>query len=71
MAAEARGISLAEGEAGGHEDAGRRGRRVGESLAAVAPGWPLLIASLTMHLAGKWGAAEQRSQNRVRVPRKW
>jgi hypothetical protein len=53
MAAEARGISLAEGEAGGHADARRCGRRVGKSLAAVAPGWPLLIASLTMHPAGK------------------
>ena len=63
LAAEARGTSVPEGETGGHAAAGGHARRVMEVLggrgtrlalltASLAAG--LVIALLTVHLAGKW-----------------
>jgi hypothetical protein len=63
LAAEAHGISLAEGEAGGHGGAGRharramgvlggRGTRLALLIASLLAG--LVIALLTVHLAGQW-----------------
>ena len=63
LAAEARGVSLPQGETGGHADAGRQARRAMEVLGARGTRLALLIASvlaglvialLTVHLAGKW-----------------
>ncbi len=61
--AEARGVSLPEGEASGHAEAGRRVRRAmgvlggrGTRLALLAAALlaGLVIALLTVHLAGQW-----------------
>jgi hypothetical protein len=63
LAAEARGVSLAEGEAGGHAVAGCHARRGMEVLGGRSTRLALLIASLlaglviallTVHLAGNW-----------------
>ena len=63
LAAEARGASLPEGETGGHAGAGRYARRAMEVLGARGTRLALLIASLlaglviallTVHLAGPW-----------------
>jgi len=63
LAAEARGASLPEGETGGHAVAGRHARRAVEVLGGRGTRLALLIASLlaglviallTVHLAGKW-----------------
>jgi hypothetical protein len=63
LATEARGVSLAEGEAGGHAVAGRHGRRAVEVLGGRGTRLALLTASLlaglviallTVHLVGKW-----------------
>ena len=63
LAAEARGISLAEGETDGHAGAGRHARRAVEVLGGRGTRLALLIASLlaglviallTVHLAGQW-----------------
>jgi hypothetical protein len=61
--AEARGVSGAQGQAGGHADAGRHARRAVEVLGGRGTRLALLIASLlaglviallTVHLAGQW-----------------
>jgi hypothetical protein len=59
LAAEARGVPVPEGETGGHAGAGRamevlgaRGTRLALLIAALLAG--LVIALLTVHLAGKW-----------------
>jgi hypothetical protein len=63
LAAEARGVSIPQGEKGGHARAGRhtpravevlggRGARLALLIASVLAG--LVIALLTVHLAGKW-----------------
>lgn len=57
LAAEARGISPAEGEAGGHgrramDVLGGRGTRLALLIASLLGG--LVIALLTVHLVGKW-----------------
>ena len=63
LAAEARGASVPAGETGGHAGAGRHARRAMEVLGARGTRLALLIASLlaglviallTVHLAGKW-----------------
>ena len=63
LAAEARGVSVPEGETGGHAGAGRHARRAMEVLGTRGARLALLIASLlaglmiallTVHLAGKW-----------------
>jgi hypothetical protein len=63
LAAEARGVSLEEGEAGGYAGAGRHARRAMEVLGGRGTRLALLIASLlvglviallTVHLAGQW-----------------
>ena len=63
LAAEARGISLADGEGGRHDDAGQHSRRAVEVLAGRGTRLALLSASLlaglviallTVHLAGAW-----------------
>jgi hypothetical protein len=63
LAAEARGVSVPEGETGGRAGAGRLARRAMEVLGARGTRLALLIASLlaglviallTVHLAGKW-----------------
>ena len=63
LAAEARGISLPQGEAGDDAGAGRHARRAMEVLGGRGTRLALLIASLlgglliallTVHLAGKW-----------------
>jgi hypothetical protein len=63
LAAEARGVSLPQGETGGHAGAGRHARQAMEVLGARGTRLALLIASLlaglviallTVHLAGKW-----------------
>ena len=61
--AEARGVSLPEGKTGGHAEAGRqvrramgvlggRGTRLALLIASLLAG--LVIALLTVHLAGNW-----------------
>ena len=63
LAAEARGVSVPQGETGGHVHAGRhtpralevlggRGARLALLIVSVLAG--LVIALLTVHLAGKW-----------------
>jgi hypothetical protein len=63
LAAEARGVSVPQGETGGHAHAGRhtlravevlggRGARLALLIASLLAG--LMIALLTVHLAGKW-----------------
>ena len=59
LTAEARGVSVPEGETGGHAGAGRamevlgaRGTRLALLIASLLAG--LVIALLTVHLAGKW-----------------
>jgi hypothetical protein len=63
LAAEARGVSVPEDETGEHAGAGRHARRAMEVLGARGTRLALLIASLlaglviallTVHLAGKW-----------------
>jgi hypothetical protein len=63
LAAEARGISLGQGGTDGHADAGRHARRAMEVLGGRGTRLALLIASLlaglviallTVHLAGNW-----------------
>jgi hypothetical protein len=63
LAAEARGVTLPEGATGGHADAGRHARRTMEILSGRGTRLILLIASLlgglviallTVHLAGRW-----------------
>jgi hypothetical protein len=63
FAAEARGVSLEEGETDGHADAGRHARRAMEVLGGRGTRLALLIGSLiaglvlallTVHLAGAW-----------------
>ena len=63
LAAEARGVPVPEGETGGHAGAGRHAGRAMEVLGARGTRLALLIASLlaglviallTVHLAGKW-----------------
>jgi hypothetical protein len=63
LAAEARGVALADGETGGHADAGQHARRGMEVLAGRGTRLALLSASLfaglviallTVHLAGNW-----------------
>jgi hypothetical protein len=63
LGAEARGIAIPDGKAGGHEVAGRRARRAMRVLSGRGTRLSLLIASilaglaialLTVHLAGKW-----------------
>ena len=63
LAAEARGVFVPEGETGGHAGAGRHARRAMEVLGGRGTRLALLIASLlaglviallTVHLAGKW-----------------
>ena len=63
LAAEARGVALPEGGAGGHAGAGRHARRAMEVLGGRGTRLALLIASLlaglviallTVHLAGNW-----------------
>lgn len=63
LAAEARGVSVPEGEMGGHAGAGRHARRAMEVLGGRGTRLALLVASLlaglviallTVHLAGKW-----------------
>ena len=63
LAAEARGASFPQGETGGHAGAGRHARRAMEVLSGRGTRLALLIASLlaglviallTVHLAGKW-----------------
>jgi hypothetical protein len=65
LAAEARGISLAESESTGHVGAGRHARRAMQALGGRGTRLALLIASLlaglliallTVHLAGNWEA---------------
>ena len=65
LSAEARGVALEEG-AGGHDGSGRHARRVAESLGGRGTRLALLIASLlaglviallTVHLAGQWHPA--------------
>lgn len=64
LAAEARGVAQADGGMGGHADAGRHARRAVEVLAGRGARLALLSASLlaglviallTVHLAGNWG----------------
>jgi hypothetical protein len=63
LAAEARGVALADGKTGGHADAGQHSRRALEVLAGRGTRLALLSASLlaglviallTVHLAGNW-----------------
>ena len=63
LAGEARGVSLPQGETDGHAGAGRHARRAMEVLGGRGTRLTLLIASLlgglviallTVHLAGKW-----------------
>jgi hypothetical protein len=63
LAAEARGVALPEGDAGGYADAGRHARRAMEVLGGRGTRLALLLASLlaglviallTVHLAGQW-----------------
>ena len=54
LAAEARGGALPEGGTGGHASAGRHARRAMEVLGGRATRLALLIALLTVHLAGQW-----------------
>ena len=63
LAAEARGVALPEGGAGGHAGAGRHARRAMKVLGGRGTRLALLIASLlgglviallTVHLAGQW-----------------
>ena len=63
LAAEARGVSLSEGGTGGQTAAGRHARRAAEVLGGRGTRLALLVASLlaglviallTVHLAGKW-----------------
>jgi hypothetical protein len=63
LAAEARGVALPEGGTGGHAGAGRHARRAMEVLGGRGTRLALLIASLlgglviallTVHLAGQW-----------------
>ena len=63
LAAEARGVTLADGETGGHADAGQHARRAAEVLAGRGTRLALLSASLlaglviallAVHLAGNW-----------------
>ena len=63
LAAEARGVTLADGETGGRADAGQHARRAAEVLAGRGARLALLSASLlaglviallTVHLAGNW-----------------
>jgi hypothetical protein len=63
LAAEVRGVALPEGSADGHAGAGRHARRAMEVLGGRATRLALLIASLlaglviallTVHLAGQW-----------------
>jgi hypothetical protein len=63
LAAEARGVALPEGGTGGHAGAGRHARRAMEVLGGRGTRLTLLIASLlgglviallTVHLAGQW-----------------
>jgi hypothetical protein len=65
LAAEARGVSLEEGESTGHAAAGRHARRAMQALGGRGTRLALLIASLlaglvtallTVHLAGHWEA---------------
>jgi hypothetical protein len=66
LAAEARGVTLPEGGAGGPAGAGRHARRAMEVLGGRGTRLALLLASLlaglviallTVHLAGQWGPA--------------
>jgi len=63
LAAEARGVSLEEGETAGHAGAGRHARRAVQVLGGRGTRLALLVASLlaglviallTVHLTGKW-----------------
>ncbi len=63
LAAEARGVSVPQGETGGHAGAGQHARRAMEVLGGRGTRLALLITSLlgglviallTVHLAGKW-----------------
>jgi hypothetical protein len=63
LAAEARGVALADGEAGEHDNAGQHSRRAVQVLAGRGARLALLSASLlaglviallTVHLAGNW-----------------
>jgi hypothetical protein len=63
LAAEARGVAVPQGEAGGHAGAGQHARQVLEILGGRGTRLALLIASLvgglviallTVHLAGQW-----------------
>ncbi len=63
LAAEARGVALPEGDAGGYAGAGRHARRAMEVLGGRGTRLALLLASLlaglviallTVHLAGQW-----------------
>ena len=63
LAAEARGVAAPEGTTGGHAGAGRHTRRAMEILGGRGTRLTLLIASLlgglviallTVHLAGQW-----------------
>ena len=63
LAAEARGVTLPEGATGGHAGSGRHARRAMEILGGRGTRLTLLIASLlgglviallTVHLAGRW-----------------
>jgi hypothetical protein len=63
LVAEARGVTLADGETGGHDDAGQHAPRAVEVLAGRGTRLALLSASLlaglviallTVHLAGNW-----------------
>jgi hypothetical protein len=66
LAAEARGVTLPEGGVGGHAGAGRHARRAMEVLGGRGTRLALLLASLlaglvlallTVHLAGHWHSA--------------
>jgi hypothetical protein len=66
LAAEARGVALPDGDTGGHAGAGRHARRAMEVLGGRGTRLALLIASLlaglviallTVHLAGQWRPA--------------
>jgi hypothetical protein len=66
LAAEARSVALAAGSAGGRGGSGRHARRVVEALGGSGTRLALLIASLlaglviallTVHLAGQWRPA--------------
>jgi hypothetical protein len=66
LGAEARGVALEDGGAGGHDGRGRHARRVAEALGGRGTRLALLVGSLfaglviallTVHLAGQWHPA--------------